>query len=42
MINWNFYMIIQNADDVKTGYIPRADNKIFARLMDAENFFSAR
>ncbi|NLE62929.1 MAG: restriction endonuclease, partial [Bacteroidales bacterium] len=25
----------KNADGVKIGYIPRADNKIFARLMDA-------
>jgi len=28
-------IVIKNADGVKIGYIPRADNKIFARLMDA-------
>ena len=28
-------IVIKNADGVKIGYIPRADNKIFSRLMDA-------
>lgn len=28
-------IMIKNADDVKLGYIPKADNIIFSRLMDA-------
>ena len=28
-------IVIKTSDGVKIGYIPRADNKIFARLMDA-------
>ena len=28
-------IVIKNADGVKIGYVPRADNAIFSRLMDA-------
>lgn len=28
-------IVIKNADGVKVGYVPRADNLIFSRLMDA-------
>ena len=28
-------IVIKNADGVKIGYVPKADNAIFARLMDA-------
>jgi hypothetical protein len=28
-------IVIRNGDGVKIGYVPRADNAIFARLMDA-------
>ncbi len=28
-------IVIRNADGVKIGYVPRADNVVFARLMDA-------
>lgn len=29
------HRLIKNADGVKLGYIPKADNIIFSRLMDA-------
>ncbi len=28
-------IVIKNADSVKIGYVPKADNEIFSRLMDA-------
>ena len=28
-------IVIKNADGVKIGYVPRADNAVFSRLMDA-------
>ncbi len=31
----NKAIVIKNADGVKIGYVPRADNIIFSRLMDA-------
>ena len=33
---------IRNADGVKIGYVPQADNVIFARLMDAGKAFVCR
>jgi len=33
---------IKNADGVKIGYVPKADNAVFARLMDAGKLLFAR
>ena len=33
---------INNADGVKLGYVPRADNPVFARLMDAGKLLFGR
>jgi len=35
-------IVIRNADGVKIGYIPKADNVIFSRLMDAGKLLFAR
>jgi hypothetical protein len=35
-------ILIKNADGVKIGYVPKADNAIFARLMDAGKLLFAR
>lgn len=35
-------IVIKNADGVKIGYVPKADNVIFARLMDAGKLLFAR
>lgn len=35
-------IIIKNADGVKIGYVPRADNAIFSRLMDAGKLLFAK
>ena len=35
-------IVIKNADGVKVGYVPRADNLIFARLMDAGKLLFGR
>ncbi len=35
-------ILIKNADGVKIGYVPQADNVIFARLMDAGKCLFAR
>lgn len=35
-------IVIKNADGVKIGYVPRADNVIFSRLMDAGKLLFAR
>lgn len=35
-------IVIQNADGVKIGYVPRADNAIFSRLMDAGKLLFGR
>ena len=33
---------IENTDGVKIGYVPRADNPVFARLMDADKLLFGR
>ena len=35
-------IVIKNADGVKIGYVPKADNAIFSRLMDAGKLLFAR
>ena len=35
-------IVIRNADGLKIGYIPRADNAIFSRLMDAGKLLFGR
>jgi len=35
-------IVIKNADGVKVGYVPRADNVIFSRLMDAGKLLFGR
>ena len=35
-------IVIKNANSVKIGYVPRADNAIFSRLMDAGKLLFAR
>jgi hypothetical protein len=35
-------IVIKNADGVKIGYVPKADNVIFARLMDAGKLLFGR
>ena len=35
-------IVIKNADGVKIGYVPKADNVIFSRLMDAGKLIFAR
>ena len=35
-------IVIKNADGVKIGYVPRADNAIFSRLMDAGKLLFGR
>ncbi|MDR1765095.1 MAG: HIRAN domain-containing protein [Lachnospiraceae bacterium] len=35
-------ILVKNADGVKIGYVPRMDNAIFARLMDAGKLLFAR
>lgn len=35
-------IVIKNADGVKIGYVPRADNAVFSRLMDAGKQLFAR
>lgn len=35
-------IVIKNEDGVKIGYVPKADNVIFARLMDAGKLLFAR
>jgi hypothetical protein len=35
-------IVIKNADGVKIGYVPKADNEIFSRLMDAGKLLFAR
>ena len=35
-------IVIKNADGAKIGYVPKADNVIFARLMDAGKLLFAR
>ena len=35
-------IVIKNADGVKVGYVPQADNEIFARLMDAGKLLFGR
>lgn len=35
-------IVIKNADGVKIGYVPKADNIIFSRLMDAGKLLFAR
>lgn len=35
-------ILIKNADGVKVGYVPRRDNVIFSRLMDAGKLLFAR
>lgn len=35
-------IVIRNADGVKLGYVPRADNVVFARLMDAGKLLFGR
>ena len=35
-------IVIKNADGVKIGYVPKADNVIFSRLMDAGKLLFAR
>jgi hypothetical protein len=35
-------IVIKNANGVKIGYVPRADNVIFSRLMDAGKLLYAR
>jgi len=35
-------IVIKNAESVKVGYVPKADNVIFARLMDAGKLLFAR
>ena len=35
-------IVVRNADGVKIGYIPKADNAIFSRLMDAGKLLFAR
>ena len=35
-------IVIKNADGAKIGYIPKADNAIFSRLMDAGKLLFAR
>jgi len=39
----DFYaIVIKNADGVKIGYVPKADNMIFSRLMDAGKLLFGR
>lgn len=38
----NLAIVIKNADGVKIGYVPKADNIIFSRLMDAGKLLFAR
>lgn len=38
----NKAIVIKNADGVKIGYVPKADNVIFARLMDAGKLLFGR
>lgn len=38
----NKAIVIKNADGVKIGYVPKADNVIFSRLMDAGKLLFAR
>lgn len=35
-------IVIKNANGVKIGYVPRADNAVFSRLMDAGKLLFAR
>jgi hypothetical protein len=35
-------IVIKNADGVKIGYVPRADNVVFSRLMDAGKLLFGR
>lgn len=35
-------IVIKNADGVKIGYVPKADNVVFSRLMDAGKLLFAR
>jgi hypothetical protein len=35
-------IVIKNEDGVKVGYVPRADNVIFSRLMDAGKLLFGR
>jgi hypothetical protein len=35
-------IVIRNADGVKIGYVPQADNVVFSRLMDAGKLLFAR
>lgn len=35
-------IVIKNTDGVKIGYVPRSDNEIFARLMDAGKLLFGR
>jgi len=35
-------IVIKNADGVKIGYVPKADNVVFARLMDAGKLLFGR
>ena len=37
-----YAIVIRNADGVKLGYVPRRDNIVFARLMDAGKLLFAR
>lgn len=34
--------MIKNSDGIKIGYVPKADNVIFARLMDAGKLLFSR
>jgi len=38
----NRAIVIKNTDGVKIGYVPKADNVIFSRLMDAGKLLFAR
>ncbi|MDR1141191.1 MAG: HIRAN domain-containing protein [Planctomycetaceae bacterium] len=35
-------IVIKNADGIKIGYVPKADNVVFSRLMDAGKLLFAR
>ena len=35
-------IVVKNASGVKIGYVPKADNAVFARLMDAGKFLFGR
>ena len=38
----NLAVLVKNADGVKLGYVPRRDNAVFARLMDAGKLLFAK